>query len=141
MRWGFTIPGQPPSLNRMYRIKEATAKGKTFPTLFKTEQVQAYQRTARLVIAASKPSRWRPTEQIRVYYRFYLEREIDCDNIQKALNDTIELATGINDDRYLPCVIMKEIVRKKKDARVEVVIEDIVSPSVDLPTWSTIRTP
>ena len=56
-------------------------------------------------------------------------------------NDTIEKATGVNDKRFLPCVLTKEIVRKPRDARVEIVVEDIKSPSVGLPTWNTIQTP
>lgn len=111
-----------------------------FHTLVKTPRAVEYQNAARLIIGASKPSRWKPTDQVRIYYRFYLTRDIDCDNILKALNDSIEDATGINDKRFLPCVISKEVVRKPKDARVEVVLEDLRSPCVGLPSWNTIPT-
>jgi len=113
---------------------------KTFHTLVKTPKATDYQAAAKLIIHSSKPSKWEPTEQVRVYYRFYLTRDIDCDNILKALNDSIEAATDVDDKRYLPCVISKEVVRKKKDARVEVVVADQPSPCVGLPSWNTTRT-
>ena len=140
MKWSFTIPGQPPSWNASYRIARMRNADKTFHTLVKTPKASQYQADSRLIIAAAKPSKWEPTEQVRIYYRFYLTRDIDADNILKLLNDVIEAATGVDDRRFLPCVISKEVVRKKGDARVEVVIEDLRSPSVGLPIWNTTRT-
>ncbi len=140
MRWAFTLPGQPLSWNVAYRIGWKTTDGRKHLAMFKTSEATRFQSDARLIISAAKPSKWKPAEQVRIYYRFYLKRDVDCDNVMKLLNDTIEKATGVDDKRYLPCVISKEIVRKPQDARVEVVIEDRRSPSVGLPTWSTTRT-
>jgi Holliday junction resolvase RusA-like endonuclease len=139
--WRFEIPGQPPSWNASYKIVKqyrSTASGASVPfhTLAKKEKVIQWQQDAVFIIRSAKPSRWHPEWQIRVFYWFYLSRDMDCDNILKAVNDAIEMATEVDDKRYLPCVVEKHIV-PKKNAMIAVQIEDPGSPSVALPFLPT----
>jgi Holliday junction resolvase RusA-like endonuclease len=64
-----------------------------------------------------------PTGQVRISYAFYMNRDADCDNLLKALNDAIAAALGFNDRIVLPCVRSKTKVATK-DERIEVVIGD-----------------
>ena len=143
--WRFEIPGQPPSWNASYKIVRkyrTTTTGKKVPfhTLAKEKPVIEYQDGARLIIQAAKPSRWAPDWQVRVYYWFFLSRDMDCDNIMKAINDSIEQATGVNDKRFLPCAMMKVIVPKAQ-AKVRVTIVDPGSDCAVLPLWGATQTP
>ncbi len=74
-----------------------------------------------MLVRAAKPSHWAPEGQIRVMYDLYLARNLDADNTLKALGDVIERATGINDERYLPCVRTKTSGLPLAKARVEIV--------------------
>lgn len=122
--WTFTVPGQPPSVNHGYRIVKQFRKNGTIPfrTIALTPEAVAYKEYAMLIVRAAKPSGWIPEGQIRLSYRIYLASRQDADNSLKFLNDAIAAALNVNDDRFLPCVMSKEIV-PAKDARVEVTIE------------------
>lgn len=140
--WTFEIPGQPPSWNASYKIVRKYRDDRVpFHTLAKKPDVIAYQVAAKMIISAAKPSRWVPPGQVRIFYWLYLSRDIDCDNIMKAIHDSIQAATLVDDKRYLPCVVMKEIVPKSKARVVVVVSEDLGSLSVGPPDWGTTRTP
>jgi len=140
MWWTFEIPGQPPSWNASYKIVRKYRDGRVpYHTLAKKDDVVAYQNAAKMIIGAARPSRWAPEGQVRVYYFLYLSRDIDCDNIMKAIHDSIQAATGVDDKRYLPCVVSKEIVPKPM-ARVRVIVsEDLESLSVAPRGWDTTR--
>lgn len=96
------------------------AGGVPFRTLAKTDEAVTYQMAARLLVATARPSGWKPEAQVRLTYRLYLNHRQDADNSLKLLNDAIARALDINDDRFLPCVESKEIV--KANPRVEVTI-------------------
>lgn len=138
--WRFEIPGQPPSWNASYKIvvryrQTATGGSVPFRTLAKKEPVLEYQATARLIVRSRMPSRWKPrTEQVRILYWLYLSHDMDCDNIMKAIHDVIEAATGVNDMRFLPCVLEKKIVPKGREKVVVEVRDDLDSLSVGPPT-------
>lgn len=122
MSWTVVIPGQPPSTNHAYKIvtvKRGTG-GIPFRTLAKTDEAISYQMAARLLVAAARPSGWRSAARVRLTYRLYLTHKQDADNSLKLLNDAIARALNINDDKFLPCVESKEIV--KVNPRVEVTI-------------------
>lgn len=119
--WKVTIPGQPPSTNHAYRIVTQRRGNAPYRTLAKTPEAVAYQQAARLIVRAAKPSGWQPDPQIRLRYRLFLAARQDADNSLKLLNDAIASALEVNDDRFLPCVLSKDVV-KPKDARVEVTI-------------------
>lgn len=135
--WRFDIPGQPPSWNASYKIVRQYRDGSVpFHTLAKKQGVIDYQQAAKLIIRSAMPSRWSPTGQVRVFYWLYLSRDMDCDNIMKAIHDSIQAATGVDDKRFLPCVVTKEVVQKSK-AKVRVVVsEDLESLSVGLHGWA-----
>lgn len=82
-----------------------------------------------MVIRSAKPSRWAPAGQVRVFYDLYLQRTIDADNVLKLLSDAIEGATGINDERMLPCIRSKQAGLSASRARVEIEVDD---ESIDL---------
>jgi hypothetical protein len=134
--WTVIIPGAPPSMNHSYRpvmLRKRTATGTPYSRIgmAKLSVVAAYQTDAVLLTRSARPSSWQPAgEWIRVRYRFFLRRPIDCDNAMKALNDALALAIGVDDKRFLPCVTSKSVSSKEKHPRVEVEISDEpISPS------------
>lgn len=115
------LPGQPPSWNRTYRIVRLPAKDKfgqprlgpdgqpkKYSTMKKTAAVAEYQEMAGLVINLAKPAYFKPEGQIYVLYEMYLARDIDADNVMKAIDDTLARCLEINDRRFLPATILKE---------------------------------
>jgi Holliday junction resolvase RusA-like endonuclease len=128
-KWSVTLPSPPPSWNNSYHIVRATryrANGSrySFSTLAKTDKLVEWQEDMVLVVRAAKPSHWQPEGWVRIYWRVFLSRHIDMDNLQKATNDVIESATGVNDKWFLP--IFQEdphIGVPRRDARIELVIE------------------
>jgi Holliday junction resolvase RusA-like endonuclease len=121
--WRVSIPGVPPSVNHMYQASiHKTATG-SYRGVRKAEGVEAYQDGATMFVRTSMPSSWRKDlakheGYIRIKYWFYLQRDIDCDNALKALNDAIAKALGVDDKRFLPYVVDKW-VSKKNLPRVE----------------------
>jgi hypothetical protein len=55
-----------------------------------------------LICRAAKPSGWAPPSWVRVLWDVNLERHIDMDNLQKAVNDVLEMATGVDDKWFVP---------------------------------------
>lgn len=135
MRWTVVIPGQPPSVNHSYKpvmLRKRTATGEAYTRMgiAKLSSVTDYQTAVVQLTRTAMPSRWRPAgDWVRVTYRFFLKRSIDFDNAMKALNDAIALAIGVNDRRFLPCVISASIDPKESNPRVEVGIADEPSDS------------
>lgn len=104
MSWQVVIPGQPPSVNHMY------ARGNPRRPVRKTANAEAYQAAATLIVRTTRPSGWAYTEgYIRLMYDLELQRDMDCDNVLKALNDAIAIGLGVNDKVFLPCVRSKEV--------------------------------
>lgn len=110
------IPGQPPSVNHMYAPNRQGG-------LRKVEGVETYQVMTAHLVRLARPTGWTPTAHIRIFYDFYLSRKADCDNLQKALNDAIAAALGVNDDTFLPCTNSKQLDRA--NPRVEVTIRTL----------------
>jgi endodeoxyribonuclease RusA len=114
VKWSFIIPGQPPSTNHMYLATVVRkADGTSARSVRKADGVESYQVAATLIARAAKPTGWVPEDRIRVIYRFWLKRDIDCDNALKALNDAIAKAIEPNDKlfdkRFLPYVEEKNV--------------------------------
>ena len=131
MKWSFVLRGQPPSWNQSYHItrqKGTRNDGQPyeFSTLSKRQKVIDYQAYAVLTIRSARPSRWAPEGDVRVTWRIFLTRDIDCDNLMKAVHDSIERATGVNDRRFLPCVESKKWGVHQTEARIEITVEDVV---------------
>jgi hypothetical protein len=114
------LPGRPPSWNDSYHIvrKFTYRNGQKhyFHTLAKTEQLVRWQEGMVLIVRAAKPSRWEPMGWIRVLWDVRLERHIDMDNLQKAVNDVLEMATGVNDKWFVPSFKYPEIGVSRRDA-------------------------
>ena len=107
------IPGQPPSVNHMYE--------RGYKKIRKTDGAEAYQAAATYIVRTTRPSGWRHTDgYIRLTYDLHLQRDMDCDNILKALNDAIAVGLDVNDKWFLPCVRSKEFGIKNPSVTVTV---------------------
>lgn len=122
MSFTVTVPGAPPSVNHSYHpVKVRNKAGGVSLRMAKTTDVLAYQTLVGYLVRQARPPLWQaPEGYMRITYRFYLKRSIDCDNAMKALNDAIAQAIGVNDARFLPCVISKTVNAKETDPRVVV---------------------
>lgn len=116
------VPGQPPSRNHTYRIIRVKHRdGGSHQQLGKVPGVESYQLvvstlTRRALGTASLPS----MGPIRLRYWFYVNRDIDCDNAMKALNDAIAIGLGVDDKRFLPCVVEKHTKIKEPHVVIEI---------------------
>lgn len=127
-KWSVTLPIVPPSWNASYKIgrhTRMTASGpRTYSGLVKRPKRELWDAQMLPVVRSAKPSRWKPQGWVRIYWRVFLVRHVDMDNLQKAVNDVIEAATGVDDKWYLP--IFQEdphVGVPKREARIELVIE------------------
>jgi len=102
MSWTFDIPGQPPTVNHLY----VRVRGR-WDRMTKAPGVADYQDLVVLLARQARPSGYRPDGQIRVTYSFYLKRDADCDNLIKAIQDSLAIALDINDKMFLPCTLHK----------------------------------
>lgn len=142
-----SIEGQPPSVNHSYRpirkpmrdsfgqpIYSAEGRQVVRMGLAKDKKVLDYQQLVVWRARQAKPSGWQHGGGwIRISYRFFLTRKMDCDNILKALNDALAMALGVDDFWFLPCVTSKT-VNHKQPPRVEVTIEEESAPPPEPPT-------
>lgn len=130
----FTVPGQPISWNKSYRQKTITVKDrlgravlgtsgrpKTRPAQFKTREAEEYQDAVRLLARVARPSGFVPA-QVIVAYDFVLDRDIDCDNVMKMVNDALAEALDLNDRHFFPVVLSK--TTGSKDPTVHVGVFD-----------------
>lgn len=97
----FTIPGQPPSVNRQYDLGYSFDGKSIYRS--KNPEVTAYQLVAMNATQRAKPAEWIPREaylpregrgMIVIELRFFLGRDVDCDNTQKAILDAIKYGLG-----------------------------------------------
>lgn len=119
--WSFLIPGKPPSWNHSYKIVRYKQNGTSRLGYAKVAGLEDWQTSVGLIVRTSKPNGWQPDAQVRLQYNFYLPRKMDADNALKSLNDAIAAALDIDDDRFLPCVLSKEI--DKANPRIVVTVE------------------
>lgn len=114
--WGFTVPGQPPSVNHSY----APRGGR----IYKVSGVEEYQVGAATITRNARPKGWLPGRRVRVAYRMWLDSpRRDASNCIKALEDAIAAALGVNDAIFIPCVELRET--DKANPRVEVTIGNV----------------
>ena len=116
--WRFTIPGRAPSVNHLY------VPGAKFGSRRKAPGVEEWQTGVSRIVKAARPSGWVATGQVRVVLDLYVCRDIDADNVFKALLDAIAPALGINDRDVLPCVRSKQKVPTKGE-RIVVEISNV----------------
>lgn len=101
----FKIPGQPPSVNRMYDNAYAfNGEGGRYMGRKKVLEVETYQLVAMNACQRAKPALWAPREaydpklgrgMIVIELYFHLARDMDCDNAQKAILDAIKYGLGV----------------------------------------------
>lgn len=116
------------SLNHAYQNVWLTDhNGRRYKGRKRTPEAERYFNDAVLLIRAAKPSHWAPTGYLRVIYDLFLARSIDADNVLKVLSDALERATGINDERMLPCVWYKETGLSVAQARVHIEVQPVSS--------------
>ena len=121
MIFAFRIPTQPPSVNHTYKIVRQYGKGgKSYMTLAKEPEVEQYQMVAASIAKHARPAGWEPAGFIKLRYWWSLGKDIDCDNMKKALNDALALAWGINDRMFLSCDVEKTTGNKEPYVEIEV---------------------
>lgn len=131
--WSATLPGQPPSVNHTYIIARKKAKDrngqpvlgldgepKTYTSLIKKASVKDYQNGIRLILQAARPTGFQPTGLVYVAYEFFLDRDIDVDNTNKAIHDVLSGVIGVNDRMFMPLAIHKETKVKNPYVRLTV---------------------
>lgn len=125
MAWTVSLPGQPPSVNALYRATIRTDRsGRSYPGIIKSDRARAYHDAAIWLIRAARPGRWKPEGMIRIQLSLYLANDIDSDNTIKTISDAVQTALGIDDKRFLWCVHSKEVGLPRSQARVELVFCD-----------------
>jgi Holliday junction resolvase RusA-like endonuclease len=111
--WPVIILGQPASGNENEVVKgyRRGRDGSTisYPRIKKSEHVATYIAGAVPIIRTARPSHWVPPDLIRVDYRLFLSRDMDWDNVFKIVNDALKLALDVDDNRFYPTPISKEI--------------------------------
>ena len=126
--WNVTLQPPPPSWNNSYRIgtqyrTKADGTNQRFSTIIKREKLTLWQAQQLLVVRSARPSHWQPEGWVRIWWRVFLNRHIDMDNLQKATNDVIEAATGVDDKWYLPIFEEAPMIGvPRRDARIELLI-------------------
>jgi len=131
MSWAVALPGQPPSWNASYRIarqrgRRADGTPYSFSTLVKTKKLVEWQDEMTMVVRSAKPSGWKPQPKtfIPVRWEVFLHLHSDMDNIQKAINDVLEAATGVNDKWFYPIFAEPVIGVSERQARVVLTVGD-----------------
>jgi len=134
LTWSFVIEGQPVSWNKIYKIGvgiRTGARGRirfgddgpaTFRKIIKTDEAKAYTELAMIRAREKKPSGWMPKGFVVVEFKYYLGRDVDCDNVMKLVNDGIKDATGVDDRWYLPRAMSKATGLRPESRRVEVTV-------------------
>lgn len=128
MRWSFVIEGQPLSWNAAYRIgtfnrRAYNRAAHDVRTIIKTDEAVAYTDLATVRAREKKPPGWAPKGFVVVEFKYYLGRDVDCDNVMKLVNDGIESATGVDDRWYLPRAMSKETGLRPEQRRLEITVD------------------
>lgn len=101
--FGFLIPGQPPTGNKLYEpVWRHDKAGNRYQGLAKKEGVSTYQLQVMSLTRRAMPQGWDPGHYdpkkghglIVVRFWFYLGRAVDADNAMKVINDGIKLGLG-----------------------------------------------
>jgi hypothetical protein len=142
--WWLEILGQPPSLNHAYHPTVLRVGGRTIHTISKTKEAEAYQIGITRKADTEKPSGWLvPTGFfVRMHFWYFLNPDIDCDNVKKLVIDAISLSVPtdkpnkfLNDRWVLTCDVAKyRVPRGHQRLVVEISLETTESPHHSTPT-------
>lgn len=109
----------------MYRWTTKKVNGHDIRIQVKTDEANLYQSQLTMVARAAKPSRFQPQGQIIVAYDLSLGRDLDADNVMKAINDALAVALDVNDKRFLPVTFRKTTGVKQPWIEVHVYDADV----------------
>ena len=126
MAWTVVIP-KPPSVNSLYRVVTRQARdGRRFNSIAKTPEGTRFHEDSFWIIRACAKNGWKPPAEgyIRIRVKAYLVRDIDSDNLLKATSDALQAGIGVDDSRFLWCIVRKVVGVRKADARLELEILD-----------------
>jgi hypothetical protein len=126
-----TMPGQPPSWNHMYRWTTRNVNGRQVRIQVLTDEANLYKSQLTMVARASKPGSFQPVGGIIVAYTMRLGRDLDADNVMKAVNDSLAVALGVNDKLFLPVTLDKTSGNKNPHVIIDVFDADAWRPSVE----------
>ena len=136
MSWSFTVPGQPVTTNHAYRtgkmpvkrggrqVMNADMTPKVIHRPVLTDEGKTWRDAVQTIAQISKPSRWRPSGQLRVIIDLRLADAQDADGSLKLILDGLKRAIDYDDKHFLPCVRSMESGRPLRDACVIVTVED-----------------
>lgn len=129
--WSVVIP-KPPSVNSLYRVVARQARdGRRFHGIAKTEEGSRFHDDATWIIKAAPKGDWKAPDEghIRIKLSAFLVRDIDSDNLLKATSDALQAGIGVDDSRFVWCIVRKIVGVRKTDARIE--LEIMSSPEHD----------
>lgn len=91
------LTGQTPSQKNSKQILTNRRTGRPF--ISSNERVKAWQASAQAELIAQN---WRVTGKVRVYYHFYVKDNVrrDLDNMIASVNDALQAAGVVEDDRW-----------------------------------------
>jgi Holliday junction resolvase RusA-like endonuclease len=126
--FSFRLEGQPPSGNHRLSpalrwSKPKTGEAKPYVGWKRAKGIENFMLYVTVMTKRAIPKDWIPGSKIRVSYLFELDNDMDCDNAMKVISDAIALGLGVDDSRFLPCVLDK--TTKHKDPGVSVFIENL----------------
>jgi len=111
--WGFTVTGNPVTLNSTYKIVYHGARcsccGRGAARLGKSGDVETWQTAVAWSAKAARPSGWMPARRTVVEVEWYTARWHDGDAGTKALMDGIAVGLGCDDRGFLPRIMVNEI--------------------------------
>lgn len=125
-----SIPGQPVSLDAMYRtgqvwITDRTGAQRQIRRPIITDEAVRWRDDVTVLVRTAKPSKW-PRDlktQIRITIDLFLASDLDADNCLKGLLDGVSAAIEMNDMLFLPCVRSKVSGLPLRDAHVDLMLD------------------
>jgi hypothetical protein len=111
--WGFSVVGNPPTLNATYRIvdigKRCPLCGRGRSTLAKESSVATWQEAVAWTAKMARPKGWEPARRTVIEVEWYTARWHDGSAGTKALEDGISHGLGCDDKGFLTRVIANEV--------------------------------
>lgn len=101
------------------------------PRTYKVRSVKEYQQSIVYPIRVAKPTGFAPLGMVYVVYDLFVNRDVDADNVFKAINDTLALVLGINDKLFLSVARSKQTGIKEPYVTLTVLDATYWSISVD----------
>ena len=111
--WGFTVAGNPPTLNSSYKIvdvgKRCPLCGRGRSTLAKHSEVAVWQEAVAWTVKSARPKGWVPARRTVIEVDWYTAKAHDGSAGTKALEDGIAFGLGCDDKGFLTTVLVNEV--------------------------------